>query len=127
MQLDFNVVFKRILLIGILLVSATDFVYAENFSISHSPGIHNLRYNQTDPIYRQSKFKNENIKSDDGSFILHQLYDDMTFLIKEPDFYGIVGGLAAIPSMFPTAFRRESPEFTELWGPSVFADNFFEQ
>jgi membrane-associated phospholipid phosphatase len=59
-------------------------------------------------------------------FILHQLYDDITYLATQPDFYGIVGGMAAAPSVFSPAFRRESHEFTELWGPSIFADNFFE-
>jgi membrane-associated phospholipid phosphatase len=59
-------------------------------------------------------------------FILHQLYDDITYLATQPDFYGIVGGIAAAPSVFSSAFRSEDPEFTELWGPSIFADNFFE-
>jgi len=57
---------------------------------------------------------------------LHQLYDDIVYLVTQRDFYGIVGGIAAAPSVFSPSFRRESPEFTELWGPSMFADNFFE-
>ena len=64
--------------------------------------------------------------SSGSSFVLHQLYDDVTNLISEPDFYGVVGGIAATPSLFGSAFRRESPELTEQWGPSVFADGLFE-
>ena len=34
------------------------------------------------------------------SFILTQLYDDVRYLVTEPDFYGVVGGLAVTPSLF---------------------------
>ncbi len=59
-------------------------------------------------------------------FIVTQLYRDMRFLMAEPDFYAVVGGLAAAPAAFGPAFRNETPEFTEMWGASPFADNFFE-
>ncbi|MFH1686747.1 MAG: phosphatase PAP2 family protein [bacterium] len=59
-------------------------------------------------------------------FIIRQLWDDFTYLAGEQDFYSVVGGLTVAPSMFNSAFRRESPEFTELWGGSRFADNLFE-
>ncbi|MFH2054574.1 MAG: hypothetical protein ABIJ61_01335, partial [bacterium] len=59
-------------------------------------------------------------------FILRQLMDDMTYLAGQPDFYAVVGGVGIIPTLFGSAFKRESPEFTEMWGASVFADGFFE-
>lgn len=60
------------------------------------------------------------------SFILFQLYDDISYLAVEPDFYGVVGGIALTPVMFNHAFRREPAEVTEMWGSSVLADNLFE-
>lgn len=59
-------------------------------------------------------------------FILHQFYNDMTYLLNQPDFYMVVGGLGLAPSAFGSAFKHEDPEFTELWGKSQFADNTFE-
>ncbi len=59
-------------------------------------------------------------------FIIRQFYTDLSFLLGEKDFYTVIGGLSAGPLLFPTAFRRESPEFTEMWGHSQFADNAFE-
>lgn len=58
--------------------------------------------------------------------IFLQLWDDLLYLTSEPDFYLTVGGLGLAPSIFPSAFKQESPEFTELWGSSKFADNLFE-
>jgi membrane-associated phospholipid phosphatase len=59
-------------------------------------------------------------------FILSQLYHDVTYLATAPDFYGVVGGIGLAPLAFRPAFRGEDPELTEDWGPSNFADNFFE-
>ena len=59
-------------------------------------------------------------------FIALQLVDDFRYLVSQPDFYLLVGGVSLAPSVFPKAFRLESPEFTELWGSSQFADNMFE-
>ena len=78
------------------------------------------------PGYHLNTSVEKGTQSIGRSFILHQLYDDITYLFTEPDFYGVVGGISLAPSLFGSAFRRESPEFTELWGPSMFADNFFE-
>ena len=64
--------------------------------------------------------------SSDRGFILTQLYEDMRYLSSEPDFLLVVGGLAAAPQIFSTAFDNESAEITELWGQSKFADNTFE-
>jgi membrane-associated phospholipid phosphatase len=58
--------------------------------------------------------------------LLGDIWDDMRYIVKEPDFYMIVGGMAATPGMFSSAFKHESPEFSEMWGSSNFADEFFE-
>lgn len=54
------------------------------------------------------------------------VWNDLAYLFSERDFYYTVGGLLLAPGVFPGAFKQESPEFTELWGPSQFADDFFE-
>ena len=58
--------------------------------------------------------------------IFSQLWNDVTYLAGQKDFYLVVGGMTAAPSLCGDAFRRESPEITELWGASTFADGFFE-
>lgn len=82
----------------------------------------------TDTFAGDSTHVNVNQRSQRGSyqFIIKQFYTDMTFLLGEKDFYGIMGGLSVGPSLFSSAFRHEDPEFTELWGRSQFADNAFE-
>jgi membrane-associated phospholipid phosphatase len=61
-----------------------------------------------------------------GRLIFLQLWDDLEFLSKEPDFYLLVGGLGLSPSIFSLQFKRETPELTELWGHSAPADKLFE-
>jgi len=61
-----------------------------------------------------------------GTFVLYRLYNDFRYLLGKPDFYLTVGGLELIPNVFTSAFKHESPELTELWGSSTFADNLFE-
>jgi hypothetical protein len=62
-----------------------------------------------------------------GRPLIHrQLYHDITFLLHEPEFYAVVGGLGVAPFILDPAFKGESPEFSEQWGPSHFADGFFE-
>ena len=63
---------------------------------------------------------------DSRGTIFEQLWGDVTYLAGQKDFYIVVGGIAAAPSICGDAFRQESPEITELWGPSTFADGFFE-
>jgi len=58
--------------------------------------------------------------------IFLRLWDDLIYLSSEPDFYLTVGAVGFGPSVLPSAFRNETPEFTEIWGPSTFADNLFE-
>ncbi len=58
--------------------------------------------------------------------VLAELRDDISYLVGEPDFYAVVGALAIGPRVFDSAFKNESPELTEMWGASNFADQFFE-
>lgn len=81
---------------------------------------------QSSPVFQSIASEEESPGSARGSFVLHQLWDDMTYLVTQPDFYGVAGGLGLAPSTFGSAFRHESPEFTEMWGRSGFADNLFE-
>ena len=60
------------------------------------------------------------------AFIVTQLYHDFNHLLSKRDFYLTVGGLGLIPAVFPTAFKHESPELTELWGSSTLAEIIFE-
>jgi len=60
------------------------------------------------------------------AFVLGDLLDDLTYLLGQPDFYAVVGGIGMSPSALESAFDDESPEFTEMWGASQFADKFFE-
>ena len=55
-----------------------------------------------------------------------ELGSDFAYIFQDKDFYRVVGGLGLAPFIFKSGFDHESPEFTELWGPSQFADNFFE-
>ena len=59
-------------------------------------------------------------------FIAKRLYDDATYLFRQPDFYAVVGGLGVSTQVFKGPFNHEEPEFTEMWGKSAFADNFLE-
>lgn len=85
------------------------------------------------PVFPQDKLSNRSesplakeIETKGRPFILRQLYSDAAYLLSEPDFDLVVGCLGLAPSVFYSAFKHESPEFTELWGPSTFADNYFE-
>jgi len=60
-----------------------------------------------------------------GRFFV-DIRDDFTYLIGQQDFYQVVGGVGVAPLVFKHHFDTESPEFNEQWGPSRFADNFFE-
>ena len=60
------------------------------------------------------------------TFVVYELRDDLSYLLGQRDFYQVVGGIGLAPTVFGSAFRNESPEFTELWGASNLADNFFE-
>jgi membrane-associated phospholipid phosphatase len=59
-------------------------------------------------------------------WLVDDLRNDMFYLFGEPDFCAVVGMLAICPRVFDSAFKNESPEFTEMWGVSYFADQFFE-
>ena len=61
-----------------------------------------------------------------GRPFFKELGNDFVYLFQEKDFYGLVGGLSLASVVFKSQFDNESPEFTEQWGPSQFADNFFE-
>lgn len=58
--------------------------------------------------------------------LIEELRNDFIYLFSQKDFYQVIGGVGVVPLVFDAHFRRESPEFTEKWGTSVFADNFFE-
>jgi len=58
--------------------------------------------------------------------IVGRLWGDISYMLSDRTFYGIVGGISLAPSAFHSDFNNESAELTELWGPSIFADNFFE-
>jgi len=38
----------------------------------------------------------------------------------------VVGGLTLAPKIYKSSFENESAELSEMWGPSNFADHFFE-
>jgi len=76
------------------------------------------------PLTQKSAVKAKTIPY--HKFILGQIWDDLVYLGGEPDFYAVVGGVGLTPAVFHTAFRNESPEFTELWGKSNIADGIFE-
>lgn len=59
-------------------------------------------------------------------FIISQIYDDVGYLLGERDFYLLVGGLYASPSVLEDAFETESNGLGQKWGHSRFADSFFE-
>jgi hypothetical protein len=65
-------------------------------------------------------------ESSNETSLIGDTWDDLGYILREPDFYMIVGGLGLTPEMFRSAFRNESPEFSEMWGSSKFADQFFE-
>ncbi len=56
------------------------------------------------------------------SFVLAELRDDIMYLLKQPDFYLVVGGLTIAPS----AFENESLDLNRKWVNSQSADWFFE-
>lgn len=55
-----------------------------------------------------------------------QLWDDLTYLTSQPDFYLVVGGLGLSPSLLGKQFETESAKFSALEGNSELADNLFE-
>lgn len=57
---------------------------------------------------------------------LDDLRDDISYLLGEPDFCAVMGALAIGPRIFDSAFKNESPELSEMWAASNFADQFFE-
>ncbi len=59
-------------------------------------------------------------------FIVYHVWDDFRYLVTQPDFYFVVGGLGITPEAFKAPLKHESIEVTEDWGPSKFADAFFE-
>lgn len=61
-----------------------------------------------------------------SEFILTELWYDFSYLALDRDMLLTVSGLAAAPQLLSKPFRIESPEFTENWGTSQGADNFFE-
>lgn len=114
-------------LLILVLLFPTNYVIADELQQAYSidKPIAYLSYSSV-AFDRLSPKLDGSVKAADKSFIVFQLYDDLAYLLSEPDFYGIVGGLGLAPSALPSAFKNESPEFTELWSPSTFADHFFE-
>jgi membrane-associated phospholipid phosphatase len=130
MQSNSKHVFLRIVVIVLLIVvslAPSNCALAGTLLYRPSPSQSYQKCPTLDPItYRSVSSLENDGESARGTFILHQLYCDFTYLLAEPDFYGVVGGLGLAPSIFGPAFRNESPELTELWGPSTSADHFFE-
>ena len=66
------------------------------------------------------------IPSEEHSYPQHSvvkaLGDDIVYLLRQPDFYAIVGGLSVAPSFI----EYESPAINHKWMRSVRADHFFE-
>jgi len=58
--------------------------------------------------------------------VFNEMFADIGYLARQNDFYAVMGGITLGPIIFRKQFRRESPELTELWAPSPFADKFFE-
>lgn len=72
-----------------------------------------------------TSLSSENPRATLGS-LLPDLKNDIVYLLGEPDFYLIVGGVGTTPVVFRKAVRQETPELTEMWGTSGFADGAFE-
>lgn len=81
---------------------------------------------QAPPALRTANASRAEEPAPNRSFVLKRLYDDASYLAGDPGFYVVAGGLLGGARIFKTQFDRESPKFTELWGPSPMADNFFE-
>ncbi len=122
--------FSVLLLSMILLCCVSRIAMAERVLLSDTTS----SYTRNDSVYisaasfithnKLSNTKNDTITG--RAFIVYQLYHDFNHLLRKPDFYLTVGGLGFIPEVLPSAFKHESPELTELWGSSTFADVFFE-
>jgi len=115
-----------VLLIVILFSSGNYAIAGELFQTSSTVQSYQESSSSEGEMKQSAASQEKESETADKSFILHQLYDDFTYLLSEPDFYLTMGGLGLGPSIFPKAFKNESPEFTEHWGASVFADGFFE-
>ncbi len=74
----------------------------------------------------QLNLSNTEIGQHDRRLLPLQLLDDFKFFLGRPDFYMLVGGVALAPTAFKSKLQSEEPEFTEMWGNSQFADDFFE-
>lgn len=74
----------------------------------------------------ENSHKAPSLRAFSRNFLPHQVWKDFQHLAGTPDFYLVIGGIAAAPVAFRKAFRNEEPEITEMWGNSPFADNFFE-
>ncbi len=81
------------------------------------------------PSSEQTATDRQSYESPDSSshqFIIHEVWNDLEYLTTQPDFYFVVGGLGITPEVFKAPFKHESIEVTEDWGPSPFAEAFFE-
>lgn len=54
--------------------------------------------------------------------VIQALRDDVAFLLRQPDFYTVIGGLWATPSLI----EYESPDMYHKWNKSATADRWFE-
>lgn len=57
-----------------------------------------------------------------GQTVFKALRDDIASLLREPDFYSVIGGLSLAPSLI----EHESKAIDHSWMNSVKADRFFE-
>ena len=56
------------------------------------------------------------------SSVIQAVGGDIAYLLKQPDFYTVIGGLSLAPSLI----EYESPAIDRKWMRSVSADHFFE-
>lgn len=61
-----------------------------------------------------------------NGFIVKDIWNDLKYLTGQQDFYETMSFIGLTPELFSGQFNHESPEFTEQWGTSQGADDFFE-
>jgi len=116
-------------LLVIFLFGSCNLIEAANFSLTYitpRPMLYDSGFFAIDSPVKLDKSSPDRNNNEKETFVLYRLYSDFRYLLGKPDFYLTVGGLELVPNIFTSAFKHESPELTELWGSSTFADIFFE-
>ncbi len=128
MQPDYNQSFWGAFLLSVLIfivVTPAEAAYPGNLSNSRTFSAFNGNPILMVTAHQPAALGKTEAEPSSNASLLHQLRDDMAYLLTEPDFYVVTASIGFAPSIFRPAFNRESSEFKNLWGSSVFADHFF--